>query len=250
MAIEPAIVPTPAGVWTKIGSNLTSAFFIPAEKGQYFWSFRLAGNVAPTDKSEVAPLPAKGASVNPDVALDIYVWSVAAGSVRIDGNNKFADVFQVHIDLENVNDINRMVIDMSDGGGANWKHPAGAGEIILKSTTINVNPAGGFMGDIELGFLSNVDSSNGDFTIVKAWHIERVTVEQINIFTEHSECNLSLARLFGPKTLNDVAFQTDVNLVGPNGGNHPSGDGDLVLRVFDTDERGVDIGLSVCYKIV
>lgn len=158
-----------------------------------------------------------------------------------------SDVFNVHLNIENNTTGNKawMVVDLSNAS-TQWKHSLQS-EIIIREIALNVNPGNGFVGDIELGFLSNVDASNGDFTLVRSWHIERFTVGQINVFNDGSQCQISPSNVFGPIVANSTLFQTDEDLTGPDGAvNHPSGDGDLVLRIT-TDGTEIDVGLSVCY---
>ena len=49
------------------------------------------------------------------------------------------------------------------------------------------------------------------------------------------EVSCEVAHWFGPTTINDTAFQTDVNLIGPDGVTvYPSGSGDLIWRISRT----------------
>ncbi len=59
------------------------------------------------------------------------------------------------------------------------------------------------------------------------------------------------AHHFGP-TVTSTVFQTDVDLIGPDGGvaSHPSGNGDLVLLVIGGDTDQVNISVTVGYETV
>jgi len=52
---------------------------------------------------------------------------------------------------------------------------------------------------------------------------------------------------FGPTAANDTTWQTDVNLVGPNGGtSYPSGNGDFVMKLLSS-AGAADISVTVTY---
>lgn len=159
------------------------------------------------------------------------------------------EVFRVHMNLQAIAATSAfMVIDLSDT--VNWPHTK-TGHIDILNILMNINPevSPAFAGDISLGFLENVDADNGDLRIIKTWHLDRGAT---NI---NQCCNFSMAhyamsstKWFGPSVLNSTLFQTDVNLLGPDGQTvYPSGAGDLVLYVVRT-ANAADIGITIAYK--
>lgn len=158
------------------------------------------------------------------------------------------DIEVVHIDVEVTGTATTgfMVIDLSDT--TNWPHSS-TGHIDIVYIIINVNPTATFSGDISLGFLSNVDETNGDFNGIMEIHMDKKqdSVTQMMNFGAF-EMSLELAHWFGPITANDTLWQTDVSLQGPDGASsYPSGAGDLVLHVVATTSD-VAVGLTIGYR--
>jgi len=152
----------------------------------------------------------------------------------------------VHFDADNIGaDTACMLVDLSDN--VNWPHTE-TGFVHLSYVKIMVNPDTNFTGDIKLGFLSAVDADNGDLNILHNIHMEqdKVTlVETIDVIRSQIHCEL--AHWFGPTDADVALFQTDVNLLGPDGTTaFPSGDGDLVLRIEQT-AGNVDVGVDIGY---
>jgi len=158
------------------------------------------------------------------------------------------DIEVVHIDIEQsaTTTTGYMVIDLSDT--TNWPHTA-TGHIDIVYILINVNPTATFVGDIELGFLSSVDATNGDFNGIFEIHMDKKQ-DSITQFMNFGafEMSLETAHWFGPTTANDTIWQTDVNLAGPDGNtSFPSGNGDLVMLVTATTSD-VAVGLTIGYR--
>jgi len=144
------------------------------------------------------------------------------------------DIEVIHKDFEDISaDVDYMLIDLSDT--TNWPH-TNTGHIDIAHIMINVAPSSSFRGDIEIGFLTNVDATNGDFNEILELHLD----QSADAFTWSQnygafEMSLESAHWFGPQELNETAFQTDVNLEGPDGTTaFPSGAGDLVMRIHRT----------------
>ncbi len=141
-----------------------------------------------------------------------------------------------------------MLVDLSDI--TNWPH-TGIAHIDIESVTVQINPITAFRGDVELGYLSDVDADNGDFNVIFTWHFDQNadTVFQRLDFGAlgHFHANATTPQWFGPVTANDAIWQTDVNLLGPDGNtSYPSGNGDLVLKI--TRSAGtVDASILVGY---
>lgn len=137
-----------------------------------------------------------------------------------------------------------MLIDLSDT--VNWPHTE-TGHIILEHLYITLNPSTAFRGDITLGFLTDVDATNGDLRVVHGWHFTN-SADDKDIVLEHTYGrDMEMSEWFGPSSIDDVLFQTDVNLQGPDGETEfPSGDGDVVLKVAQTAGT-ISVGISIGY---
>jgi len=155
------------------------------------------------------------------------------------------DIEVVHIDIDIALTEDFMVIDLSDTTA--WPHTT-TGHIDIAYIIINVNPDTSYSGDIELGFLSDVDATNGDFNPVMEIHMDKKQ-DSIQTFMNFGAFEMSLekAHWYGTTTANDTAFQTDVALTGPAGATHNSGSGDLVLRVTRTAGT-VAAGITIGYR--
>lgn len=85
---DPAIVPCPADVWTKVATDvLTGILHKKKTRTVYLQTYRLTGNPDPTLQSEGVPAfpdgPSEGISSN--VPIDVWIFAVGkAGSVRVD----------------------------------------------------------------------------------------------------------------------------------------------------------------------
>lgn len=143
-----------------------------------------------------------------------------------------------------------MLIDVSDT--TNWKHTL-TGHINLEYIIIEVDPDTSFFGEIKIGFLNNVDTTNGDFNqIIDVDMVKKsdLLVEQINFGSHGFSCHTG--DHFGPVLVNSTLFQTDINLGGPDDPGtitYPSGDGDLVLLV-ERSAGTVTVSITLGYETV
>ena len=157
--------------------------------------------------------------------------------------------FTVHLDVQNISATQAfMIVDLSDT--ANWPH-TNIGHINFNMIDINVEPTTSFRGDVSIGFLSNVDATNGDFNSLWTFHFELQPVEvlkTINLSFVHTEGQL--VTWFGPTDTDNVLFQTNVSLQGPDAAtSYPSGDGDIILLV-DMSAGNADIGITMGYNTI
>lgn len=155
------------------------------------------------------------------------------------------DIEVVHLDADISSAQDFMIIDLSDTTA--WPHTT-TGHIDIAYIIINVNPTTTFSGDIEIGFLSDVDATNGDFNPLFEIHMDKKqdSITQMMNFGAF-EMSLESAHWYGPKVTNDEAFQTDVALTGPAGATHNSGNGDLVMRI-EVGASSVAVGITVGYR--
>lgn len=152
----------------------------------------------------------------------------------------------VHIDINGASGtVGYMLIDLSDI--VNWKHTL-TGHVIIEKIDVCINPSNSFVGDIYLGFLTNVDATDGDFNTIHVVHKQQMSADnQFSIDFRNIGLNMKTTDWFGPTLANDTTWQTDVNLYGPNGAtSFPSGNGDFVMKLVSTAGT-IDIGVTVIY---
>jgi len=156
------------------------------------------------------------------------------------------DIEVVHIDVDISATQGFMIIDLSDT--TNWPHTS-TGHIDIAYILINVNPTATFAGDIELGFLTNVDATDGDFNGIYEIHMDKKQ-DSVNEMMNFGAFEMSLesAHWFGPISADDTNWQTDLNLQGPDGTTaFPAGNGDLVMLISVTTSE-VAVGLTIGYR--
>ena len=162
----------------------------------------------------------------------------------------FTDTGIVHLDVQGVAVAQTafMLIDLSDT--TNWPHIK-TGHIVVEYIILEIDPADNYLGEIKLGFLENVDTSNGDFHQVIDIDMARKSdlfVETLD-FGSHG-LDLRTNHWFGPTTANSVKFRTaGADIVGPDGNSFPSGDGDLVMLV-EVSAQSVDVSITIGYETV
>lgn len=157
-------------------------------------------------------------------------------------------VFGVHLSVDAASGITGyMLIDLSDSG--TWPH-TNTDHIVIEQIIIQssqtTSPA--FVGDLEFGFLSNVDATNGDFNKIGNMHGDRATpLGSGNFDFSLYGMDLESSEWLLPIGLNDTTWQTDVNLLGPDGATtHPSGDGDFVVKL-NSSAGTISFGITVLY---
>ncbi len=139
-----------------------------------------------------------------------------------------------------------LLVDLDNGGGA-WLHPAMT-LLEIRSLWIELDPDTNFLGDIQLGFLENVDADNGDFHCVFAWHFERQSEVLSTAYDQTWSPILCGSQYhFGAVDLNSATWQTDVAIGGPDGNNYVPGNGDLVVNLTRT-AGATDITFLVVYQ--
>ncbi len=161
----------------------------------------------------------------------------------------FTETQTIHFDVQNIQTQTAyMLIDLSDT--TNWAH-TNTGHINLEYILLEVDPDDSFVGEVKLGFLSNVDATNGDFNQVLDIDMVRksdLLVENLD-FGSHG-MDLEENHHFGPITADSALFRTGVNLGGPDDPDtitYPSSDGDLVMLV-ERSGGAVDVSLTIGYE--
>lgn len=105
---------------------------------------------------------------------------------------------------------------------------------------------------LEIGYLENVDGTNGDFTSINEESgSNKLGVNKSVNYIPYPNGPRCQSTWFTSsiKSLNDTAFQTDVNLAStldPSTADTPSGDGDLVLRAV-VSAGTITVGLRISY---
>ena len=95
-----------------------------------------------------------------------------------------------------------------------------------------------------------MDGDNGDFNQIIDVDMARksdLIIEVIDFGSHGLDCRT--AHHFGPILADSTLFQTDVNLVGPDGGAaaYPSGNGDLIMLI-EVAAGTVDVSVSIGYE--
>ena len=163
----------------------------------------------------------------------------------------FTETYTVHLDVSTASTlIAYMLIDLSDT--TTWKHSV-AGHINLEYINIEVDPDSSWVGEIKIGFLSDVDGDNGDFNQIIDIDMERKTaliIESFEFGSHGFDCETS--HHYGPVVANSPLFQTaGANILGPDGStSHPSGAGDLCFIVDGDGTNTVDVSITLGYEAV
>jgi len=159
------------------------------------------------------------------------------------------DVEVIHLDAEDVvATTGFMLVDLSDT--TNWPH-TDTGHIDILFIVLTTDPTTTFSGDLQLGFLTNVDATNGDFNEIFELHMEKKPEPQL-VSIQYGSFGIALEtdHFFGPITANDTTWQTDVNLQGPDGNtSFPSGAGDMVMLVTRT-AGDISVSITVGYRTI
>ena len=161
----------------------------------------------------------------------------------------FTETHTVHLDTQSVAAQTAfMLIDLSDT--TNWAHSL-TGHINIEYMVIEVDPDGSYFGEVKIGFLTNVDGTDGDFNQILDIDLVKksdLIVETIDFGSHGFDCETD--HHFGPITANSTLFQTDVNLEGPDGTtSFPSGNGDLVMLI-ERSAGQVDVSITLGYEAV
>lgn len=162
----------------------------------------------------------------------------------------FAATQTVHLDTGSVNAQTAfMLIDISDT--TNWKHTK-TDHVIIRHILLEVDPDNTYLGEIKIGFLSNVDATNGDFNQIIDLDLVKKSDLVIEDLTFIGGFHCQVSTHFGPILANSTLFQTDVDLGGPDAPGsttYPSGDGDLILLI-ERSAGAVDVSVTLIYETV
>lgn len=162
----------------------------------------------------------------------------------------YADTQTVHLDTGSVaTQTAFMLIDISDT--TNWKH-TGTDHVIIDHILIEVDPDNSYLGEVKIGFLTEVDGDNGNFNQIIDFDMAKksdLAIEDLKFGTGF-HCQASTH--FGPMLVNSTLFQTDLDLGGPDDPGtitYPSGNGDLVTLI-EVAAGTVDVSITLVYETV
>lgn len=156
----------------------------------------------------------------------------------------------IHLDTAtNSTLIAYMLVDISDT--TNWKH-TNTDHIIIRHLLIETDPDASWVGEVKIGFLSSVDGTDGDFNQILDIDMRRKTALLVEDLTFMGGFHCQAGTHFGPKIVDSTLFQTDVDLIGPDGGvaAYPSGAGDLVMIIDGDGTNFVDVSITMIYETV
>ena len=161
----------------------------------------------------------------------------------------FTDTQVVHMDVQNITTLTAyMLVDLSDT--TNWAHVE-TGHIVLEYLIVEIDPDSSFVGEVQVGFLTAVDATNGNCNQILDFDMRRkadLLVETINFGTHGLD--LRVDHWFGPTVTDSTLFQTDVNLEGADGNtSYPSGNGDMVM-ILNMSAGAVDVSITLGYETV
>lgn len=74
--IDPIPVLCPENIWTKVATGVKGGkISISDSRPGYVYTYIKTGEAAPIDESTSLPLPLRGAEVNNDISIDVYVMA-------------------------------------------------------------------------------------------------------------------------------------------------------------------------------
>lgn len=161
----------------------------------------------------------------------------------------FADTQTVHLDTGSVaTQTAFMLIDISDT--TNWKH-TNTDHLIIRHLLIEIDPDSSFLGEIKIGFLDNVDGTNGEFHQIIDFDMAKKSDLAIEDLTFIGGFHCQNSTHFGPHFVSTL-FRTDVDLGGPDDPStitYPSGNGDLTL-IVERSAGATDVSITIIYETV
>lgn len=176
-----------------------------------------------------------------DIPLDIVLTPTggALKAIVMDehGRNVHSDRFSIFLRSDDAVALNEdfVLIDLSNPTGV-FSHPTDSTGIIhIHNVKVTIDPTSSFRGEVEFGYLSRVDATNGDFEEVFDYpfisNIGRITE---SLLFAPRELVLTNDHHAGEQDANETDFQTDVVLNSINGTTVAPGKGDLIVRVIRT----------------
>lgn len=123
--------------------------------------------------------------------------------------------------------------------------------ILVTWMEISINPSASplFVGDVCIGFLSDIDETDATINILKEYHLERGS-QPINIFSNYnsSHYSSSSSQSLLDFLANQTAFNTGAQNARPGNGNVTPANGDLIMLIGGITAGSVDVGISLGYR--
>ena len=198
-----------------------------------FIASKLGGNVTATSTT-----------ANSKRCMDVIVLGANGEAATVNSEGR-ADVtqhahpnngsFHFAADVSATTDF--IILDISDT--VNYPHVE-TGYAHIEHLMVQVEASNTADYNISFGYLENVDGTNGDYHEMYSMNGDKTVGRNKAVVLPvypNGDKMTSTKTVTSIKSLNDTAFQTDVNLgstLDPGTADTPSGDGDLVMRITIT----------------
>lgn len=184
-----------------------------------------------------------GTSTNPQITGN-YRYNKETSSWEVEKVTNIG----VHLCVSDIDVTTGFVlIDLSDT--TNFPH-SNSTNLCIIGYQISINPDINFVGQILIGFLENVDATNGDFKPLLCWKLEKRSTNITDGLVFNSPICVIPSNFLVPGNIDDTTWQTDTALASPLDNTAPyttaPGDGDLVMKVVRTAGE-VNIGVTIKY---
>ena len=208
------------------------------ESNQAYWSERRLKELR---KQGIAPIIIiQGQEQLPANVVDVRVR---------DGENQDVHAIKQSIELDTGDlalSTDFMLINVSDT--ATWPHSDALGVVHIYHLDISVTESSSYRGKVAIGYLKNVDGTDGDFVEVLGWDFQQASAAVNEDINFNDPVHMSDEHHLGTVTANDTAFETTANLAGPAGSSTPSGNRDVVMRVIRT-AGNVEVDIFMQYEV-
>jgi len=155
----------------------------------------------------------------------------------------------IHLCVDDISATTGVVlVDLSDT--TNFPHNNTA-RLCITGYQITISPDNTYVGKVLIGFLENVDATNGDFKPLLCWDMDKATTALINqsLVLDSPLC-ASSTDFLTPGNVDDTTWQTDTALMSPYDATAAyttvPGNGDLVMKIVRTG-GSVSVGISIKY---
>lgn len=149
-----------------------------------------------------------------------------------------------HFEATNISSTTGYVlIDKSDT--TNYPHTH-TGCLGLLHYHVVLNPGGNYVGNVQIGFLEDVDTNNGDFYPITTYTMQKQPATEVENVVYDYPVLLNSDDVITVQSSDDSTWQTDSALSSPNGTSNP-GDGDFVMKVTVSSD---DIAVSISSKYI
>ena len=164
------------------------------------------------------------------------------------------EIYTTHICMDDITENTAAIlVDLSDT--TNFPHVKSDGDIYLMGYQVSLSPDTNYKGGVGLGFLKNVNGSNGDFHTVFCWQFQGQASGNVNDgewFGREMAIRCKSDYFLVSGNLNDASFQTDLAIPSPYDITDPyttvSGDGDIAIKITRT-AGSIYVGVTIHYVV-